>query len=122
MPGLFGVLALSPRTSDERLAAMARRMAESMATTSWLRTELWEGAGFAGGRVHLGVANPASQPQSSAASRPTLAGECACTPTSASSGCRRIPRRALRPAFPVDHWMTRRGLRPSELSAAMRDG
>jgi asparagine synthase (glutamine-hydrolysing) len=65
MPGLFGVLALSSRTSDERLAAMARRMADSMATTSWLRTELWEGAGFAGGRVHLGVANPASQPQSS---------------------------------------------------------
>jgi asparagine synthase (glutamine-hydrolysing) len=65
MPGLFGVLALSSRTSDERLAAMARRMAESMATTTWLRTELWEGAGFAGGRVHLAVANPESQPQSS---------------------------------------------------------
>jgi asparagine synthase (glutamine-hydrolysing) len=66
MPGLFGVLALSSRTPDERVAAMARRMAESMETTSWLRTELWEGAGFAGGRVHLAVANPESQPQSSA--------------------------------------------------------
>ena len=66
MPGLFGVVALSPRIADERLGAMARRMADTMATSPWLRTELWEASGFAGGRVHLALANPESQPQTSA--------------------------------------------------------
>jgi asparagine synthase (glutamine-hydrolysing) len=60
------VVALSPRIPDERLGAMARRMADTMATSPWLRTELWEASGFAGGRVHLALANPESQPQTSA--------------------------------------------------------
>ncbi len=33
-----------------------------MATTPWLREEHWDAPGFAGGRVHLALANPAPQP------------------------------------------------------------
>lgn len=62
MPGLFGVLALSPRASDDDLRAMAQRMAAAMCTTPWLREEHWSAPGFAGGRVHLALANPVSQP------------------------------------------------------------
>src|SRR5438067_11225164 len=45
-------------------------------------------------------------PASSPASWPALAGLCTSRPTSSSSGCSMIPRRASRPTLPVAHWMT----------------
>ncbi len=41
---------------------MARRMAGALSTVPWLRSEHWDSAAFAGGRVHLGIANPGPQP------------------------------------------------------------
>lgn len=62
MPGLFGILAKHPRLVDEHVRALARRMAGALETTPWLVTETWDAPGFSGGRVHLGLANPESQP------------------------------------------------------------
>jgi hypothetical protein len=49
------------------------------------------------------------QPQSSAASFPTLAAPCAKTPTSSMSGRPMIACSDRRPMLPVVHWITRIG-------------
>lgn len=66
MPGLFGILLKTKDVSRADLERMGRRMAEALATTSWLKTESWADDNFCGGRVHLGVLNPASQPMTAA--------------------------------------------------------
>jgi hypothetical protein len=48
-----------------------------------------------------------SRPHSAAASRPTLLGLLACTPTSSRSGRSMRARRAWRPTLPVENWITR---------------
>ena len=61
MPGLFGILAKHPDLPDERVRALAGRMAAALQTTPSLAPEL-DVAGFSAGRVHLGLANPNPQP------------------------------------------------------------
>lgn len=41
---------------------MALRMADSMRSVPWLRSEVWGDSTFCGGRVHLGVVNRQAQP------------------------------------------------------------
>ncbi len=62
MPGLFGIFQKKPKLSRFCLLNMAKRMAESMRHTPWLRTDIWGNDFFCGGRVHLGVLNPFNQP------------------------------------------------------------
>ncbi len=62
MPGLFGILAKTPRLDDGRLRERARRMSAALRTVPWLEVEHWDGPRFSGGRVHLGLANPEPQP------------------------------------------------------------
>lgn len=64
MPGLFGVLRKTGDLPGERLRIMGLRMADSMRSVPWLQTETWTDGTFFGGRVHLGVLNPAPQPLS----------------------------------------------------------
>jgi asparagine synthase (glutamine-hydrolysing) len=62
MPGLFGILAKNPALPDERLRWLVTRMSDALRMAPWLGSELWVAPGFAGGRVHLGLMNPSSQP------------------------------------------------------------
>ena len=62
MPGLFGVIAKTDGLSGRVLRSLAMRMADSMRHLPWLRVEIWGDERFCGGRVHLGVLNPSSQP------------------------------------------------------------
>lgn len=66
MPGLFGIFSKTPDLSADELGRMARKMARTMQHTPWLKTEIWGDEGFYGGRVQLGVLNPAPQPMTAA--------------------------------------------------------
>ena len=68
MPGLFGILAKRD-PSEVDLRGKAQRMAVSLKTRPWLEEELWESRWFCGGRVHLGILNPAPQPMLAADGR-----------------------------------------------------
>lgn len=62
MPGLFGIVAKDPALPDSQLSQHAWRMAAEMRSRPWQSTEVRAQRGFCGGRVHLGVLNPAPQP------------------------------------------------------------
>ncbi len=61
MPGLFGILARRDLGPD-RVSALGARMAAALRVRPWLRTEMWRGRDFCGGRVHLGVLGSGPQP------------------------------------------------------------
>jgi len=62
MPGIFGLFSKRDSAAGPLLRLRAGLLAAPMQHESWLQTELWSDDHFCGGRVHLGVLNPAAQP------------------------------------------------------------
>ncbi|HWP59931.1 MAG TPA: hypothetical protein VNL14_18715 [Candidatus Acidoferrales bacterium] len=48
MPGLFGILAKTPRLTRQDLLNAGKRMAAAMSHVPWLRTEIWSDTRFCG--------------------------------------------------------------------------